>query len=250
MTAEREYDDWIQADLDGELRGPARAALARYLLEHPEARADQEALAGVCQALADVPAEDPPADLTASIMAALPPQRRAAHPISGRGGPWGAFARRPMPMRFAAGLAGAALVAAIAYQLASTRDPLRSSDLVGTMAQPAREDGLGANAGPARDEALVQVGQFAAAVALHGEPTAPQVSVSVQSGAGLEVIVRAGGQAIHLAGSAADQAWPGVRVARFQPVAEPGTPTVQVEVVEPASGAVLQRTTLSFQGRR
>ena len=64
------------------------------------------------------------------------------------------------------------------------------------------------------------------------------------------MIVRAGGQEIRLGESASGQALPGLRFARFQPLARPGAQTVQVEVVEPASRAVLQRTTLGFQGQR
>jgi len=249
MNLEREHLEWIQADLDGELDGPARAQLARFLLAHPEARAEREALARVCEALAAIPAEDPPADLCSSILAALPPPPRAVSSTAGRGGLLRSFAGRPAPLRLAAGLAGAALVAGLAYQLASTQAPLSSSELVGTMGSPAREGRRAADLGPVRDEARIEVGGFSAVVALHGAPTAPRISVSVESGARLDVVARAGEQVIRLGGAAPGQSVPGLQVAEFQPLAQPGTNEVLVEIVEPG-GVVLQRTTLGFQEGR
>lgn len=230
MSIASEHVDLIQADLDGELDGPERAELARYLLAHPEARAEREALARVCSALDSIPAEDPPPDLQSRIMAALPPLQRG----------------KPAPLRFAAGLAAAALVAAFAYQLGATRAPLPSGDLVGTMAQPAQDTVTTAAAGAVRDEARVQAGRFAAVVALHGTPTKPRVSVSVQAGAGLEVIARAGEQEIRLDGPALSRSSGGAPVIEFQPLPQPGTDAVQIDVVDPVSDAVLQRTTLRF----
>jgi len=230
MSTTSEHLDLIQADLDGELDGPARAELARYLLAHPEARAEREALARVCTALDAIPAEDPPPDLQSRIMAALPPLQRG----------------KPAPLRFAAGLAGAALVATLAYQLGVTRAPLPSSHLVGTMVQPAQDDVTSAAAGAVRDEARVQVGRFAAVVALHGTPTTPRVSVSVQAGAGLEVIARAGDQEIRFDGPALSRASGGAPMVEFQPLPQPGTDAVRIDVVDPVSNAVLQRTTLRF----
>ena len=230
MSIASEHLDLIQADLDGELDGPARAELARYLLAHPEARAEREALARVCSALDAIPAEDPPPDLQSRIMAALPPLQRG----------------KPAPLRFAAGLAGAALVATLAYQLGVTRAPLPSSQLVGTMAQPAQDNVTAVAAGAVRDEARVQVGRFAAVVALHGTPTTPRVSVSVQAGAGLEVIARAGDQEIRLDRPALSRSPGGAPMVEFQPLPQPGTDAVQIDIVDPVSEVVLQRTTLRF----
>ena len=230
MSIASEHLDLIQADLDGELDGPARAELARYLLAHPEARAEREALARVCSALDAIPAEEPPPDLQLRIMAALPPLQRG----------------KPAPLRFAAGLAGAALVATLAYQLGVTRAPLPSSQLVGTMAQPAQDNVTAVAAGAVRDEARVQVGRFAAVVALHGTPTTPRVSVSVQAGAGLEVIARAGDQEIRLDRPALSRSSGGAPLVEFLPLPQPGTDAVRIDVVDPVSNAVLQRTTLRF----
>jgi len=230
MSTTSEHLDLIQADLDGELDGPARAELARYLLAHPEARAEREALARVCSALDAIPAEEPPPDLQSRIMAALPPLQRG----------------KLAPLRFAAGLAGAALVATLAYQLGATRAPLPSSHLVGTMAQPAQDNVTAVAAGAVRDEARVHVGRFAAVVALHGTPTTPRVSVSVQAGAGLEVIARAGDQEIRLDGPALSRSSGGVPMVEFQPLPQPGTDAVQIDIVDPVSEVVLQRTTLRF----
>lgn len=246
MSITSEHLDLIQADLDGELDGPARAELARYLLAHPEARAEREALARVCSALDSIPAEDPPPDLQSRIIAALPPlQRGKPAPVS-QCWPIRSFLARSAPLRFAAGLAGAALVATLAYQLGVTRAPLPSSHLVGTMAQPAQDDVTAVAAGAVRDEARVQVGRFAAVVALQGTPTTPRVSVSVQAGAGLEVIARAGDQEIRLDGTALRRSSGGAPMVEFQPLPQPGADAVQVDIVDPVSGAVLQRTTLRF----
>lgn len=247
MTIDREHLELIQAELDGELDGPARAELARFLLAHPEARAEREALERVCDALAKVPAEEPPADLQSNIVAALPPTRHGRGPSgAGRGDAPLAFMARPAALRYAAGLVGVALVATLAYELASTHAPLPSNVLVGTMGQPAADDGLAADFGPVRDEVRIEAGVFAAVVSLHGTPTDPRVSVSVESGAGLEVVARAGDQEVHLGdGSrrASQSAW----LAEFAPLPQPGTTSVEVAVVEPSSGAVLHRTTLSFE---
>lgn len=246
MNITREQLDLIQADLDGALDGPARAELARYLLAHPEARAEREALARVCSALDAVPAEDPPPDLQSRIIAALPPlQSGKPAPVS-QGWPVRSFLARSAPLRFAAGLAGVALVATLAYHLGATHAPLPSSHLVGTMAQPAQDNVTAGAAGAVRDETRVQVGRFAAVVALHGTPTTPRVSVSVQAGAGLEVIARAGDQEIRLDGPALSRSSGGAPVVEFQPLPQPGTDAVQIDIVDPASDAVLQRTTLRF----
>jgi hypothetical protein len=246
MSIASEHLDLIQADLDGELDGAGRAEFARYFLAHPEACAEREALARVCSALAAIPSEDPPPDLQSRIMAALPPLQHGKRVPVGHGWPIRSFLTRSAPLRFAAGLAGAALAGTLAYHLGTTHAPLPSSHLVGTMAQPAPDQVTAAAAGAVRDEARVQVGRFAAVVALHGTPTSPRVSVSVQAGAGLEVIARAGDQEIRLDAPALSRSSGGAPVVEFRPLPQPGTVAVQVDIVDPVSDAVLQRTTLRF----
>jgi len=248
MTMDSEHRDLIQADLDGELDGPARAELARYLLAHPDARLEREALARLAAALAAIPQEEPPAELRERILGALPPEeRRGTSPAAGGVWPLRGFAGRPAALRFAAALVGAALVATLAYQLGSTHAPLPSSELVGTMGQPVREPGRPAELGPVLDSARIEVGEFWAVVGLHGQPTAPVVSATVRSGGELGLVARAAGQQVQLGGSSSreggDQA---LALAKFQPLSKPGAAMVEVDVVDPASGIVLHRTTLRF----
>lgn len=62
----------IHADIDGELNGAQRAELARTLLSDPEARALHDDLKRLSASLDALPVVEPPADLMANILSALP----------------------------------------------------------------------------------------------------------------------------------------------------------------------------------
>jgi hypothetical protein len=74
----------IHAEIDGELDGQQRAELARRLLADPEARALREDLKRLCTELDTTEDVEPPAQLQASVLRALPhlvtPPRQFAWP--------------------------------------------------------------------------------------------------------------------------------------------------------------------------
>jgi anti-sigma factor RsiW len=80
----------IHASIDGELDERQRSALASHLLANPESRALRDGLKDVCAALEGMAAVDPPPQLRASILAALPPRTAAAG---------GALVRSPLALR-------------------------------------------------------------------------------------------------------------------------------------------------------
>ena len=126
---EEKYVELIHAELDGELPEQCRAELSRYLLANPEARAFREELRQVCAALDAVEQVPPPPGLRESIrdaLAAVQPPRRVGHTH---------VLRAPAKWRYAAAIAGGLIVSAVAFQLGfESREGLRVSDLVGTMA--------------------------------------------------------------------------------------------------------------------
>jgi anti-sigma factor RsiW len=113
----------IHAELDGELDAGQRAELARSLLADPQLRRVREELRRVCSALDTAVEVEPPRELQASILAALP------H----------APARQPRwltPWRYAACLAGVAVAAAITFGTLRGLRPA-TGELTGTIAPAA-----------------------------------------------------------------------------------------------------------------
>jgi hypothetical protein len=231
------YLAWIHADQDGELSGAERAELNRYVLANPEARVVRDELARLCRALDAVEQDDPPAGFRDALMAALPsaparcdePRRFHADPR----------------MRFAAAFAGGLLVSALAFTLAGDPGPdgVQVSQLVGTVAHevPGSAAGL---AQEAIDGATMRHGLATAQVSLHGTPDAPVIGVAVSTHEPLEVVASVGEQRIRFAGFTSSET-PDARVAAFGRIS--GDSTVTVSLVDPASGSVLQRVTLSFE---
>jgi hypothetical protein len=231
------YLAWIHADQDGELAGAERAELNRYLLANPEARVVRDELARLCRALDAVGQDDPPAGFRDALLAALPSApARCDEPRR-----FHADTR----LRFAAAFAGGLLVSALAFTLAGDpgRDGMQVSQLVGTVAR----DGAGKSAGLAQDPvdgATMHHGQATAQVSLHGTPDAPVIGVAVSTHEPLEVVASVGEQRIRFTGFTSSEA-PDARVAAFGRIA--GDSTLTVSLVDPASGSVLQRVTLSFE---
>jgi len=231
------YLAWIQADQDGELSGAERAELNRYLLANPEARVARDELARLCRALEAVEHDDPPAGFRDALMAALPPaSARCDEPRR---------FRADTRLRFAAAFAGGLLVSALAFTLAGDPGPdgMQVSQLVGTVAR----DVPGASAGLAQDaidQASMHHGQATAQVSLHGTPDAPVIGVAVTAREPVELVASVGEQRIRFTGFASSDA-PDARVAAFGRIDSDSA--VTVSLVDPASGSVLQRVTLSFE---
>jgi hypothetical protein len=153
----------IHAEIDGELTNEQRAELARCLLANPETRAVRDQLQRVSKAMEASDEVEPPADLQASILAALPqrapPRRRpSVAPV------W----------RFAALIAGVCVAGALLYQTVRGPGPA-STDIAGTIASPGAPTVL--------DTASVASGQVSGHISLYRDHT----------GLGLELEVRASG---------------------------------------------------------
>lgn len=113
----------IHADIDGELDGQQRAELARRLLADPEARALREDLRQLCTALDRLEDVEPPAQLRANVLRALPvpisPPKRFAWPASS----W----------RYAALIAGVLGAASVVYETVEGPGP-GTAEVAGTIA--------------------------------------------------------------------------------------------------------------------
>jgi hypothetical protein len=117
----------IHLDVDGELPPGERATLSRLLLASPEARALHDDLTRLARRLSELPIVEPPVELQTAILEAIP---------------WRATSRgrSPLyrPLRIAAGIAVAALLAGTLYELGQpSGDDFDRSGLSGTMARPA-----------------------------------------------------------------------------------------------------------------
>lgn len=116
----------IHAEIDGELDAHERSELAKLLLAEPQTRAVREDLRRVSAALEALPDVEPPAQLPASILAALPPTS-VSRPRSGWSAPrW----------RYAALVAGVLGAGAVVFETLDGTRPA-TTEAAGTMA-PAR----------------------------------------------------------------------------------------------------------------
>jgi len=111
----------IQAELDGQLDPQQRAELARRLLADPEARAMREDLQRLRAMLDGLEKVEPPAELKASVLSALPIAAAPGRTL------WPA-AR----WRYAALIAGVLGAASLVYE--TVDGPGESGELAGTMA--------------------------------------------------------------------------------------------------------------------
>jgi hypothetical protein len=254
MSIEQIYLDWIQADLDGRLGGAERAELARHLLSNPEARVLRESLSRVCEVLDAVPLEEPPADLRGRIMAELQLQApQHARVPAGSRGRLRSFGQAPAALRYAAAFVGGILVSTIAFELSSRpglADQVHFDHLVGTMAPAGKLSSTPEATGRALDQARFELDRFTADVSLHGSARAPLVRVSAVAERDLQVIARLDGQEVRFGGFSVSQARPESRVAAFRASPVDGAHAVEIQIVEPATGAVLRRNTLRLDAAR
>ena len=154
---ESEHLTLIHAEIDGELDGEQRRALARQVLADPEVRLLREELRRVCAALDALEPVDPPGQLQRSILDALP----QSNPVRQR--PWWSAPR----MRYAAVAVVSLIAGAVVYESVHGPKP-STTELVGTM-------------GPASQVTILD------AVRLEGGPVAGRVSLySDHAGLGLE----------------------------------------------------------------
>ena len=115
----------IHAEIDGELDERQRAALSRLLLADPATRALRDEMRRICKALDSVSEVEPPAQLRADILAALPQMQARKSRVA-----W------PMPRwRYAAVLAGVLIVGTVVFRVMGSQGPA-ASEMAGTLAAP------------------------------------------------------------------------------------------------------------------
>ncbi len=165
----------IHAEIDGELDVVQRGELARRLLADPAARALRDELRDLCARLDGVGQVDPPDELSARILRALP-----SHAAPLRVSRWPA-----QRWRYAALAAG--VVAGIALVLHTVHGPNPSStDLAGTMAPP--------QSGLMLDTTTVAGAAIAGRVSLYREPAGLTLTFELQNPVPVDVVVAGGGR--------------------------------------------------------
>ena len=247
MKLDERQIELIQADVDGELAGADRAELSACLLANPQARELRDDLRAVCSALDAVQPDEAPEGLLDQILAALPSEAARSARVTG---PWilgRSFASSPTRLRYAAVFAGGLLVSALAFHFSASGSGDASVDeLVGTMTRVA-PDAIDPHAGASFvAKATIELPNVTGAVSLHGTPAAPVIGVSVLARADVQVIARLEDQEIRFSGFNAAAHEPDVRVAAFKHERHGGASQVVVQVVETATGNVLQSSTLTF----
>ncbi len=123
----------IEAEIDGALDERQRAELSRCLLANPALRKVREDMRRLSRALDAIPQAEPPAQLRADILAALP-QMQPRRPVlrAWRGQEW----------RYAAVLAGVLLTGTIVFRVVEFGVPGARDEMSGTLAAPRAVDTL------------------------------------------------------------------------------------------------------------
>jgi anti-sigma factor RsiW len=223
----------IHAEIDGEITGPEKAELGRLLLADPALGELRAGLRRTCDALDTLPLETPPADLRASIMESLPasPPRCEDRDVRSRSRSRGRFGQ-PL-LRYAAAFAGGLIVSALAFQFGLQHEALDAGELAGTIA--------GVKIDPSRLE--LRLDEVQGTVRLEGPQTAPVVISALRSSRPVQVIARLEGEEVRLEGSGLGPE-PREARAQFSRRSNDRPARVEINVVDVASGAVLQATTL------
>lgn len=221
----------INAEIDGELDGPARAELSRRLLADAGLRALRDETRALCAVIDALPSENPPHGLRASIMERLPASPPACQDRDVR--PRGLYGR-PL-LRYAAAFAGGLLVSALAFQFALRDARLESGELSGTIAAVTAD----------ASRLQLHLDEVTGTVSVEGPVSAPVVVADLVSARPVQVIARLDGEVVRLDGfGATQQARSPVRAAFVHRSAVQSPARVEVSVVDLASGTVLQRTVL------
>jgi hypothetical protein len=228
-TLQRDFE-LLNLEIDGALSGPERAELAGRLLADPALRPLRESLRRTCTALDALPDEDPPAELdAASIVAALPRRRAVAAGEGARSRIMG------VSWRHAAAIAGAAVVSVLGFQVAHGPGAPSVHEVLGTMAPVL----------PSRVELREQRGT----IEVRGSATAgPTVHARLTLAQPVVVVARLGEQELRLEDFAAVQG-EALASASFESLpAAAGGGVVEVQVVDVATGKVLEAAKLRPAG--
>jgi hypothetical protein len=179
--ADADYIALIHAELDKELEASQRAELARRLLSDPEARELREDLLRLRTLLETVEDVEPPNDLRAKILQALP----VATGLPGR---FGSPAQR---WRYAALAAGVVAAATLVYETAYSPGP-GSTEAVGTIA--ARRSP------PTLDTVALRDGPVTGRVSLYRDGDQLGLSFDLVAGAPVDVLIASDGQTLRIGG--------------------------------------------------
>jgi anti-sigma factor RsiW len=188
--ADTDFLALVHAEIDGELDAQQRAALARRLLADPEAREVREDLLRLQAMLEGVGEVEPPPELRAQVLRALPlpvrPHRRVRWPA--------------LPYRYAALIAGVLATAAVVYETVDGTGA-GSADLAGTIA--ARRAPL------TLDTVALSAGPVTGRVSLYRDGSGLGLAFELASGAPVDVLVTSDGQTLRVeglgTGTSADQ---------------------------------------------
>jgi hypothetical protein len=215
----------IHAEIDGELDTQRRAELARQLLAEPQFRALREDLKRVCDTLDGVAAVEPPPQLRASILAALPPV--LATPAPPRRAAW---ATAPAARwRYAALFAGALVAATVLYKAGNGRSP-DANEVAGTLG------GSAARSTVIVDSVHLELDQVTGRASLYRATTGLNLELQLIASAPVDVLVASGGQTQRISGL-------GPRTAIALPDPGPGAQTVDLSFLvggRPIGGAQLR----------
>ena len=185
--ADTGYLPLIHAEIDGELDASQRAELARRLLADPEARALREDLRRLCGALDAMQQIEPPPELCASILAALPAAPAAAKGPAAARQPWSSAHR----WRYAAILAGALAAGTVLFVTVEGPRPA-TSDTAGTMAA--------ARAATTVDTVSLANGPIAGRVSLYRDTSGLSLKFELATRAPVDVLVASDGYTIRIKG--------------------------------------------------
>jgi anti-sigma factor RsiW len=173
----------IHAEIDGELDAAGRGELARWVLADPAGRQLRDELTRLCAALDSLPAVEPPPELRASILAALPQS----------------YLRRPrswMPGWRYAALAASLIVAGIVV-LQVVREPgAAPSEVVGTMT---------AAGATVLDTVQLTNAPLSGRVSLYRDPSGLGLTFDLVATSPVTVLVTGGGHTLRINGVAATE---------------------------------------------
>lgn len=175
----------IHAQIDGEISASNKELLRKHMELNPESREVYEELVSLSELLGQAEVVEPPPQLRAKILGAVPIQRQASRP-TGPGKGWlGLDWLSPANFRLAGAFASGALVVMAAVSLDSwtDRSSLQMSDLVGTMT---RHEPLSAMA--AADRINIDLDQLAGSVSLQRNSSFLVVEFDLRSTQAVEVV--------------------------------------------------------------
>ena len=171
----------IHAEIDGALDDRQRAELARCLLADPATRAVRDEMRRLCKALDAVSAVEPPAQLRADILAALPQTRTRPATVDWQLPNW----------RYAAVLAGVLVIGTVVLRVMDGQGPA-ASEMAGTLAAPRAVATVD----------MVQLGQgpVSGRVSLVRDSAGLKLALELVTSASVDVLVESDGRSLRVNG--------------------------------------------------